>query len=480
MRSSGTKTSNRDNLEPELHRVILALRVVSNANKALTTTADVVAWMFEICQSVVTIGGHRLAWIGFSAQDEQRAVQSVAHAGFETDHPKSANVIWADELRGDNPVGIAIRTGQLNIARDLPDDRAFDPWRAEAARLGYKSVIVLPLIAKERTFGVLVIHDQSVSAFASGEVEILKELANDLAFGLTVISPAIVERRSAAEALEESRRKMGEIERISHLAQWDRDLDTDILTWSDELYRILGLEPQKRKLHLLDFAKLIHPEDRARVVKLAGDLKQSTGGFQVDYRIVRPDGQVRFVHGQGEIVLDKSGRPHRSIGFIQDVTEQVTAKSALESANRSLEMKNIAMQEVLTNIEAERDKLGQRINKNVEEMVLPLLQSLRHGATRRQQQSIDQIDHYLKEIISPFIDKVARAVNSLTPAELRVCSYIKRGLAVKQIADLEHLSPETVSAHRRNIRRKLQIAHRKINLTSYLRDVFGDPSAPSH
>jgi PAS domain S-box-containing protein len=475
--SSGTKSSERENLEPELHRVNRALRVVSNANKALTTTADVVAWMFEICQSVVTIGGHRLAWIGFSAKDEQRAVQSVAHAGFEIDYVKSANVIWADELGVDNPVGIAIRTGQLNIARDLPGDRAFDPWRTEAARLGYKSVIVLPLIAKERTFGVLVIHDRSVGAFGSAEVEILKELANDLAFGLTVISPAIVERRSAAEALEESQRKLGQVERISHLARWDRDLETNTVTWSDELYRILGLQPEGRKFHFLEFANLIHPDDRARVIKLAADVKQNTEGFHLDYRIIRPDGQLRFLHGEGEIVRDKSGGPIRSVGFVQDVTEQVVAKSALENANRSLEIKNIAMQEVLTNIEAERDKIGQRINKNVEEMILPLLHSLRHGATRRQQRSIDQIDHCLKEIISPFIDKVGRAVNSLTPAELRVCSYIKRGLAVKQIADLEHLSPETVSAHRRNIRRKLQIAHRKINLTSYLRGVFGDPTS---
>jgi PAS domain S-box-containing protein len=382
--------------------------------------------------------------------------------------------MWMEECIGDSPVGLAIRSGQLKIARDLADVHSFQPWRKEASRLGYKSAIAIPLMAQDRTFGVLVIYDRDVEAFGPAEVDVLSELANDVVFGLTVISPAIMERRSVAEALEESRRKMGQIEQISHLAQWDRELETDLVTWSDELNRILGLEPQQRKYHFREFAELIHPEDRARVIKLAEDLKQSTGRFHLDYRIIRPDGQLRFIHGEGDIVRDEAGRPRRSVGFLQDVTEQVVAKTALVHANRLLEMKNIAMEEVLTNIEAERHKIGQRVNKNVEEMILPLLHSVKQGATRQQQQLLDQLEDCLREIISPFMDKVAHAVNSLTPAELRVCSYIKRGLGVKQIADLEQLSPETVSAHRRNIRRKLQIAHRKINLTTYLREVFGD------
>ena len=61
---------------------------------------------------------------------------------------------------------------------------------------------------------------------------------------------------------------------------------------------------------------------------------------------------------------------------------------------------------------------------------------------------------------------------SLSATELRVCALVKRGLAVKEIAELEHLSPETVAAHRRSIRRKLGIAHTKINLTTYLQTAF--------
>jgi PAS domain S-box-containing protein len=401
-------------------------------------------------------------------------VRPVAHAGFDAGYLEAANITWKDEPRGRGPAGIAIRTGKPCVARDIPNDPAFDPWRNGVVRLGYQSAIALPLGGDERIFGVLGMYAEEVDAFGAEEIEVLKELANDLAFGLIVVFRTAVQRQYATEALVESQRQLRQAERMSHLAQWDRDLETNVIKWSDELCRILGVEPQKETVYFSQFVELIHPDDRAGVFKVVDEAIRKLERFHLEYRVIRPDGQLRFLRGEGEVISDDAGRPRRTVGFIQDVTEQHLAKTALENANRSLEAKNIAMREVLANIEAERHKIGQRINKNVGEIILPLLHSLRQGATRQQQRGIDQIDKCLQEIISPFIDNVDRAMTGLTPTELRVCSFIRRGLAVKQIADLEHLSPETISAHRRNIRRKLQIANRKINLTSYLRNAFSD------
>jgi DNA-binding NarL/FixJ family response regulator len=158
--------------------------------------------------------------------------------------------------------------------------------------------------------------------------------------------------------------------------------------------------------------------------------------------------------------------------------EEVKLRTAeLDNANRSLEAKNVALHEVLQSIEAERKKVGKQVQKNVERVILPQLRTLNQGLSRQQQRALEQIQHGLEEIVSPFIDKVSRDVASLTSTELRVCAFIKRGLAVKEIAELEHLSPETVSAHRRNIRRKLGIANQKVNLTTYLQTVFHPETA---
>jgi PAS domain S-box-containing protein len=463
--------------EGELRRVFRALRVVSAANKALTVASDVAAWLKQVCQTAVETGGYRMAWVGFAEVDEEKLVRPVAHAGFEAGYLENNPITWKDEARGRGPAGIAIRTGKYYVARDILKDSAFRLWREEAVLHGYKSSIALPLSGEGSAFGVLAMYAEEVNAFGPREIEVLKELADDLAYGLVVVFRTSVQRQSATEALAESERKLEHAERISHLAQWNRDLETNVLTWSDELYRILGLKPQERVFRFAEFAELIHPDDRARIVKFAGEVATRLGRFHLDYRVIRPDGQVRYLHGEGETVRDRADRPARTVGFIQDVTEQHLAKVALENANRSLEAKNIALREVLANIESERGKIGQRVTRNVEEMILPLVQSLKQGAARRQRRAIDQIENSLREIISPFVDELAGAIKSLTPTELRVCTYIKRGLAVKEIAELEHLSPETIAAHRRNIRRKLHIANRKINLTSYLREIYRHPPA---
>ncbi|MGD1278285.1 MAG: GAF domain-containing protein [Tepidisphaeraceae bacterium] len=476
--SSETKCSEPEPWEAELQRVHRALRVVIAANKALTIASDVVAWLNQVCHTAVEVGGYPMAWVGFAESDERKTVRPVAHAGFEAGYLETANITWKDEPRGRRPAGIAIRTGKCCAARDIPNDPAFDPWREEVVQQGYESSIALPLSGDGRTFGVLVIYGGEVDAFSPNEIEVLKELANDLAFGLTVIFRIGVQRQSATEALADCQRKLRQAERVSQLAHWNRDLATNVLTWSDELYRMHGLEPQKRVFRFPEFVELVHPDDRANVIKAAAEAVQRHKRFDLDYRVIRPDGQLRYLHGEGEVIRDDADRPRRTVGILQDVTEQHLAKVALENANQSVEAKNTALQEILTNIEAERDKIGQRVNKNVEEIILPLLQSLRQGVTRHQQRAIDQIDNSLQEIISPIIDKPAHAVKNLTPTEFRLCSFIKRGLTVKQIAELEHVSPETISAHRRNIRRKLDIANRKINLASYLRDVYRD--RPAH
>jgi PAS domain S-box-containing protein len=461
--------------ETKPQRAQRALHVAVAANKSLSIAPDVVAWLRRVCRTVVQAGGYPMAWVGFAERNPEKTVRPVAHAGVDATFIKTANITWKDEPRGRGPAGIAIRTGKHCVARDVPNDPAFHPWRREASQRGFKSAIALPLSSEGRSFGVLATFAKAVDAFGRKEVDVLSEVANNLAHGLIVALRTGAQQRSAADALQESQRKLGQVERMFQFAHWDRDLTTNVLTWSDELYRIFGLEPKKRILRFSDFTKLVHPDDRAGVHETVAAAERGTGRFSLDFRIIRPDGQLRYLHSEGEVMPDDAGRPRRTIGFTQDVTEQQLAKVALETANRSLETKNIALHEVLADIETERHKIGRRVNKNVEEIILPLLQSLRLGATHQQQRAIDQIDNCLDEITSPFIDEVAHAARGLTPAEHRLCSFIKRGLGVKQIAELEHLSPATISAHRRSIRRKLHITNQKINLVAHLQEVFRDP-----
>jgi signal transduction histidine kinase len=177
----------RKNREKELERVSRALRLVSNSNSTLVHLTEEATVLSEICRVAVEIGGYKMAWVGIAEQDERKTVRPVAHAGFEAGYLESATITWGDEPHGRGPAGTTIRTGQPCVARNIPEDPAFEPWSNAAIKVGHLSSIALPLRSLGRTFGVLCIHAGEVDAFDEGETKVLLELANDLAFGLTIL-----------------------------------------------------------------------------------------------------------------------------------------------------------------------------------------------------------------------------------------------------------------------------------------------------
>jgi PAS domain S-box-containing protein len=148
------------------------------------------------------------------------------------------------------------------------------------------------------------------------------------------INNDITERKRAEEALRESEAKLEEAQRIAHVGYWDRDLETDLVTWSDETYRIYGLPPEERVLTLDRIREQIHPDDRQRMIELAASAIQGRSRYDVEYRVVRPNGEVRIIHSRGDVTRDKEDRPRRMFGTVQDITER-RAREAAEAANRA-------------------------------------------------------------------------------------------------------------------------------------------------
>jgi PAS domain S-box-containing protein len=316
--------------EIELGRVNRALRLISGSNLTLVQLADEATVLERICRLAVEVGGYRMAWVGMAEQDERKTVRPVAQAGFEAGYLESAGVTWADEPRGRGPSGTAIRTGRPCIARNIPANPAFEPWREAAAQAGYESSVALPLRSEGRVFGNLSMYAAEVDAFNPAEVGILEELARDLAFGLTVIRTR-AERDRAIGALKESQHKLEEAQRIAHVGHWERDLETDIITWSDEIHHIFGLPQEERRLSFPEFLELIDPGDRARIAESISEAVRNRRHYAVEYKLVRPDGAVRFVHSEGDMVQDSSGQALRAFGILQDITERKLAERTEEA-----------------------------------------------------------------------------------------------------------------------------------------------------
>ncbi|HXL20524.1 MAG TPA: PAS domain-containing protein, partial [Streptosporangiaceae bacterium] len=129
--------------------------------------------------------------------------------------------------------------------------------------------------------------------------------------------------------LRDNERKLEEAQHLAHVGYWEHDPETDRLTWSDETYRIFGLQPQAQILSLAQLPALIHPEDQQRMIQAVAEALRGGRRYDVEYRVVRPNGEVRIVHSQGDVMRDESGRPRRMFGTVQDITERKWAEQRL-------------------------------------------------------------------------------------------------------------------------------------------------------
>ena len=145
----------RKRAQEELLRINRAHRALSSCNEALIRATEESAWLDQVCRIIVDKAGYRFCWVGRAEHDEAKTVTAVAQAGVDEGYLKTVNVTWADTERGRGPTGTCIRTGQTQIVKNTATDPTFAPWRAEALKRGYASIIAIPLVVDAEPFGAL-------------------------------------------------------------------------------------------------------------------------------------------------------------------------------------------------------------------------------------------------------------------------------------------------------------------------------------
>lgn len=187
-----------------------ALAALERCNEALSKCTDEHELVREVCRVVVDIAGYRMAWVGYAEHDAEKTIRPVACEGYDEGYVDSIRAVWSDTERGRGPAGTAVRTGQAVVVRSVEDDKRFRPWREEALKREYRSLVALPLSADGEVFGILSIFCGQKNAFYDEELRLLQRLSLNLAYGIYSLRLSI-EREVTRLALEEKERLLGEI-----------------------------------------------------------------------------------------------------------------------------------------------------------------------------------------------------------------------------------------------------------------------------
>ena len=293
-----------------------ALRTLGLANQALVQASDETSLLVNTCRTIVDAGGYRLAWIGYAEHDETGTVRPVASAG-ESEYLREIQVSWADNEYGHGPIGIAIRTGSVQMAEDLLHTRAFPESLAAAARYGLRTSCVLPLKVGGDVIGMLSIYAGEPGAFGPSEVQLLSELGDALAYGIG--------RLRDADLLHASEERFRVLAGSSPIGILEVSSATYVDYANPRAAEIAGRDVEE--LMGRGWIDAVHPEDAPTLLSLVERARSDREEVTTRFRIRRPDGGIRHVR------MSASARdPELDSGFVvtvEDVTEEVLAQEEL-------------------------------------------------------------------------------------------------------------------------------------------------------
>jgi PAS domain S-box-containing protein len=324
----------------EMERRIAAhvhdLSLLNEASRALLFGMGVRETAEYLCGLTVERLGHKIAWIGLANQGDTQ-IRPLAVRGAAS-FPGDLRLFAENTTdSGEGPTAIAFRTARAVITNDVETGALHEPRREFARREGYRSSAALPLISGDAVLGVMNVYDARPHRFTDERVSLLQSLANLAASAIaTAVAHTELRRRaaeleSAVERLRESEARLQLALDAGRMGVWERNLRTGQLTWSPATERLFGLEPGSFEGSYEAFLARIHPDERAELQALHEHGRREGAVQENEFRVIWPDGTVKWIATRGKYVLDEQGQPLRASGVVMDIDDR---KRAQETARR--------------------------------------------------------------------------------------------------------------------------------------------------
>lgn len=315
----------RRRAEERVRRVNRTVRLLGRCNEALVRIADEEELLQKICDLIVKEGGHSMAWVSYAEPDEAKGVRAVASAGLEIERIEKFCATRAGSEGGCDLAASATRRGQPRVVKDAACGPSFAQLRDGAALSRSGSCCSLPLRSAGRSLGALTIYALQPDAFDDEEVELLTELADDLAYGIVSIRTR-ASRDEAEKALKAAEERYRGIFEHSVTGIFQTTLDGRFVTANPALARIHGYDSAGELITSvtdLNTQFYVRPGRREEFIR---QIEEHGSVREFESEVYRKDGSVIWISEEGRAILDAKGKLVGFDGTTVDITNRKLAE----------------------------------------------------------------------------------------------------------------------------------------------------------
>ncbi len=322
--------SGRDNPEPPEYRRALnsssrAFATLAEGNRVVLRAPDEAELLRQMCRTATDVGGYAFSWYGVPIDDDEKSVRVVATGGDDRGYLDTLRVSWGDDLLGQGPTGLCLKSGTAQVRNDLGADPRFAPWAQAAEDSGIHCSIALPVRLGDEIHGALMVYAQDRGAFDAQALELLTSLASNIGYGISRLRAM-----AALAASEELFRTIAE--NASDIVL--RGDNNGVIEWiSPSVESVLGWAP--RQLVGLPLRQVIHPDDLG-LLEQARDDATAGGRVSLNLRLQRADGTYRWMSASGHVAVDEDGVATGFVSGWRDVQPEVEAQTARVAAEQEM------------------------------------------------------------------------------------------------------------------------------------------------
>ncbi|MBI5352865.1 MAG: PAS domain S-box protein [Chloroflexi bacterium] len=318
-------------------------------------------------------------------------------------------------------------------ARLIGDDFSNYFTEPQKANDGYRKVLAEGLV---RDYPLTIRHISGKTTDVLYNATGYKNAAGEIQ-GVFAAARDITERKQVEDALRQSESQLNEAQRIAHIGSWQLDIVNNVLQWSEEIYRMFEIDPEKFGASYDAFLDAIHPDDRGAVNFAYTNSLETRTPYAIDHRLQFADGRIKHVHEQCETIYSADGKPIRSLGTVQDITERKQAEVEIRKLNQELEQRVLERTAELENANKELEAFAYSVSHDLRAPLRHIdgfIEMLQNTKTVLD----DQSRHYMT-VISDSAKKMGALID-----DLLLFSRMGRTEMFKSQVDLDELVQDVI------------------------------------